>query len=228
MADESTFEPELAEIEALLRELGPDDLQPATPPASIWAGITAELGDELTPTDDGVDGADTGTDTAGGALLPLRTRRSRVVPILAAAAALLLVVAGVVVVVRSGDDATTLASADLAYDPATFDPAGATASATAQLVEQGGAERIRLDDADLPFDLDEDAALELWLIQVDDTGIVDLVSLGDIDADGDRSFTVPTGYDPSVYSVVDISIEPRDGDAAHSGRSILRGGLVDA
>lgn len=219
MADETIDEPEFARIEALLRELEPADLVPATPPADLWEGIAAELGDELD--------ADTESPTLGGTIVPLRARRSLVLPLLAAAAALVLVVAGVAVL-RTGDDTTTLAAADLSFDAATFDPAGASSAATARLVEQDGDERIRLDDADLPFDLDEDAALELWLIHVDDTGIVDLVSLGDIAADGDRSFAVPDGYDPAVYSVVDISIEPRDGDASHSGRSILRGGLIDA
>jgi len=37
-----------------------------------------------------------------------------------------------------------------------------------------------------------------------------------------------TVLDPDVYSIVDIGIEPRDGDVAHSGRSILRGTLTDA
>jgi hypothetical protein len=36
---------------------------------------------------------------------------------------------------------------------------------------------------------------------------------------------VPAGLDPSSHYVVDISIEPRDGIAAHSGQSILRGAL---
>lgn len=212
MADEFTSEPDLAEVEALLRELEPGDLEPVSPPAHVWAGISAELGDEI--------------ERADARVVPLRARRGLTASLIAAAAALIVVVAGVAVV-RSGDDTTTLASAALAYDAEAFDPAGATATATALLVEQDGSERIQLDDTMLPFDLDEDAALELWLIHVDDTGIVDLVSLGDIDPTGDPTFAVPAGYDPAVYSVVDISIEPRDGDATHSGRSILRGGLVD-
>ncbi len=53
-----------------------------------------------------------------------------------------------------------------------------------------------------------------------------MVSLGDIDEDGAREFEVPAGYDPELYSVVDISIEPHDGDDSHSGRSILRGALA--
>ena len=121
---------------------------------------------------------------------------------------------------------TEVASADLAFAPG-FDPAGEDAAASAVLIDADGAESIRIDDDALPFDLDEDASLELWLIEADaDGNVVDLVSLGDIEADGDRTFPVPAGYDPRVFTVVDISIEPHDGDAAHSGRSILRGALT--
>ena len=49
------------------------------------------------------------------------------------------------------------------------------------------------------------------------------VSLVDPTAPG--TYAVPAELDPDTYSVVDISIEPRDGDDAHSGRSILRGQL---
>jgi hypothetical protein len=49
------------------------------------------------------------------------------------------------------------------------------------------------------------------------------VSLVDPAAPG--TYAVPADLDPDTYSVVDISIEPRDGDDAHSGRSILRGQL---
>jgi len=95
-------------------------------------------------------------------------------------------------------------------------------------VDADGNEVLEIDDASLPFDLDEDASLELWMIRVDDGEIVDMVSLGDIEADGTREFEVPAGYDPAVFSVVDISVEPHDGDSTHSGRSILRGELDQA
>ena len=49
-----------------------------------------------------------------------------------------------------------------------------------------------------------------------------------IDPTDPGSLTVPAGYDPDAYYVVDISIEPRDGDTAHSGRTILRGPLQQA
>ena len=75
----------------------------------------------------------------------------------------------------------------------------------------------------------EDADLELWLIEPDADGSpAELVSLGVIDPDRPGDFAVPATTDPSVFSVVDISIEPRDGVPTHSGRSILRGPLINA
>ena len=64
---------------------------------------------------------------------------------------------------------------------------------------------------------------EAWLIRPDVAGnVANLVSLGVIDPTDPGSLAVPAGYDPDAYFVVDISIEPSDGNAAHSGRTILR------
>ena len=51
-----------------------------------------------------------------------------------------------------------------------------------------------------------------------------MVSLGVVQS-GDTQWDWPTGIDPNEYSLVDLSIEPDDGDPTHSGRSILRGEL---
>ena len=205
------------DIEAILRELEAGDLEFERPPYSVWAGIAGELDLGVPPTTSPTtDGANVVSGSFG--------RRHRwVAPVLAAAAAVTLIVVGVVI--TRSDPSTTVAHAELAFQPG-FDEAGESATATADLVDAGGDEVIRIDDESLPFDIDEDASLELWLIEPDaDGNVVDLVSLGDIDADGSRQFEIPPGYDPSVFSVVDISIEPHDGDEAHSGRSILRGSL---
>ena len=49
-------------------------------------------------------------------------------------------------------------------------------------------------------------------------------SLGLLDDAGE--YAIPADIDLSEFSVVDVSIEPDDGDPTHSGRSILRGTLV--
>ena len=74
----------------------------------------------------------------------------------------------------------------------------------------------------------KDVTQEVWLIRPDAAGnVAGRVSLGVIDPTDPGSLAVPAGYDPDAYFVVDISVEPRDGDASHSGRTILRGPLQD-
>ena len=38
---------------------------------------------------------------------------------------------------------------------------------------------------------------------------------------------LPPGADLNRYRLVDVSAEPHDGDAAHSGKSLLRGTLTN-
>jgi hypothetical protein len=83
-----------------------------------------------------------------------------------------------------------------------------------------------LEDAALPS-VDEDADLELWLIEADADGeIVDIAPISLVSGAG--AYEVPSSIDVSAFRIVDISIEPRDGDDTHSGRSILRGNLAEA
>jgi len=206
------------EIEALLRELDESDLEMAAPPADLWSRIESAVGpiEESSPT--------------GGAepsnVISLDSRRRTLPMILAAAAAV--VVLGGLALSLLGDDATSpLSRAELAYDPAAFDPLGADAVAEVSLIDEDGSFLLQIDESDLPTA--EEADLEVWLIQPDaDGNVADLVSLGTIDPDDPASLQVPATHDPDVYFVVDISVEPHDGDPTHSGRSILRGPLVEA
>lgn len=201
-----------AEIEALLRELNLDDLEPVAPPASVWTSIEQALA------------SDQASDVAPVVDIG---RRGSPTWLLAIAAAVLLVVAGGVLLVAIDDDEPEVVStAVLVHDTANFDPRGADASATAQLIERNGHFEIALSDAALP-ELDDDD-LELWLIEPDaDGNPVDVQPVAVIPGEP-GTFRVPDGIDPRSHFVVDISIEPRDGDAAHSGQSILRGPLEPA
>jgi hypothetical protein len=204
---------DLSDVETLLRELDPADLELHEPPAEVWAGIERQLAGVAEPTH--------------APVVSLAERRARrfVGPMLAVAAAAVLFIAGVAVIsARGGDDDDVLASATLSYDAANFDPLGADASAVAELVERDGAFEIVLTDSSLPSDLTEAADLELWLIEATDAGeIVDVASVSLIEGEG--SYRVPASIDVETHTIVDISVEPRDGDDAHSGRSILRGAL---
>ena len=210
MSDTPTFGPDddVARLEALLREVDADDFVLHEPPADVWANIEARIAAEST-----------------APVVSLTDRRSRFsTRFLAAAAAVAVVAAGVAVVssIRGGED--VIATATLVHDPIAFDPLGAESSATATLLERDGGFEIRLDDASLPDPATDD--LELWLISTGADGeITDVQPVSLVDADEPGTYVVPAGLDPDVYSVVDISVEPRDGDETHSGRSILRGVL---
>ncbi len=214
MSDTPLFGPDddVDDIEALLRGLDASDLDLTPPPADVWQGIEAAIRDDALTTP----------------VTSLATRRSRfTTTLLAAAAAIAVVVAGAVVVTQRGADDVVVATAELAYDPEAFDPLGADAAATARLVERDGGYEIRLDDASLPDPAEND--LELWLISTDaDGAITDVQPVSLVDPATPGTYAVPAALDPDVYTVVDISVEPRDGDDAHSGRSILRGTLADA
>ncbi len=206
-------------IEALLRELDAEDLALLDdPPDEVWHHIEAELAGA---------GAPQVTEAPRLAdVVDIRSRRRFTPALLVGAAAAAAVVIAGVVTNSVGGGADVVANAELAYDAESFDVLGADAEAVVSLVEDDGAFRIEIDEADLPTPTDEPADLELWLIEPDaDGNVADLVSLGVVDPDDPASFEVPADYDPDVYFVVDISVEPRDGDASHSGRSILRGPL---
>ena len=203
-----------ADLDAMLRDLDAEDLELLDPPDEVWEGIESAV---------------RVTDETTGTVVELESRRRRTRRIvLGIAAALVLVAAGVAGYTLTRDDpAVVVASASLAYDAAAFDALGAQARAGADLVAQDGMHSIELVDAALPTP-EAGADLEVWLIQPDDEGnVADLVSLGVVDPDDPGSLAVPSGYDPDIYFVVDISVEPRDGDPTHSGRSILRGALSD-
>jgi len=203
--------PDVHDIEALLRELDVEDIQPVAPPADVWAGIEKRVADSPAPVHS-----------------IAHRRRPTARWILAAAAAIVLVVAGTITVVRrrsNNDD--VLSAAVLKFDAAQFDPRGAGASAQALLINSHGTYEIRLENSKLPSVAGDD--LELWLIQPDAQGNPsDIAPVALVAGNGDGTYRVPSGLDPKSHYVVDISIEPRDGDAAHSGQSILRGPLEPA
>ena len=208
------FDPRNDALEGLLRGMEEKDLDFLEPPDEIWQGIESAVGMDR---------------DAPAPVVPLDSRRR--LPrraLLGTAAAVVAAVLGVVALLSlSGETDEILATATLAYDPLSFDSLGAGAAAGANLVSDDGRLTVELVDAALPSPGGGND-LEVWLIQPDDQGnVVDLISLGVVDPTGPQTLEVPRSHDPAVYFVVDISVEPRDGDPGHSGRSILRGALMD-
>lgn len=237
---------ELEELRALAGRLGggrPEQWE--TPPADLWARIAADAGvpaaghdggpgDErrtepgagpatgpatpttLAPVPPPVAPAGPSDHVGGGAVHRLDDRRraprpTRLPWVLAAAAAVVVVAVGAVAVLRpTTEDPTVLASAPL-------DQLADRGEGTAELVDEDGTLELHLETADLD---PGDGFLEVWVI---DTEVSKLVSLGPLRADG--VYDLPDGLDPEAFPVVDVSVEPIDGDPAHSGDSVLRGQL---
>ncbi|NEM05746.1 anti-sigma factor domain-containing protein [Geodermatophilus normandii] len=201
------------------------------PPPGLWAGIAAATGVAAAPRVDVVAASapaagpvpdvvpETPTAPAPAAplapVVPLRPRRSRL--LLAAAAALVVglgVGAGAVALANRDDDGVPVASTVL--DPLD----GSDASGRAQVVERADGTRVL--QVELTAGAPSEGYYEAWLL---DESVSGLIPLGVVRA-GTEEFELPAGLDLGEYPVVDVSVEPLDGDPAHSGVSVARG-LLD-
>ncbi len=220
----------------LLRD-GPLATAETPVPASLWAGIADavgiddsasraagnELAAEAATTDaPSITHATTHTTTSttdGSNVVSLSEARARrawgrpAAWLTAAAAAVVLIGVPVGLALQDSDpDRELVASVDLEW---LADEPGSGASAAL----------VRFDD-DLQLELLTGASagdgefLELWLLDTDDAGVADLISLGRVSGSG--SYDVPDDLDLDRFDVVDVSIELDDGNPDHSGNSILR------
>jgi Anti-sigma-K factor rskA, C-terminal len=89
----------------------------------------------------------------------------------------------------------------------------------AQVLESADGLVVRVDARGLPPGT---GFHEVWLLDADATK---LVALGALPGGSVGTFTVPPGLDVADFPVVDISLEPYDGDPRHSHDSLLRGVL---
>lgn len=222
---------ELGEVADLLA-LGPSDVVDERPSPDLWASIESQLAGEGKPS--GLPGsgstilppsAFTADDSASAddddrsvvSLAEARSkRRFRTALAAGAAAAVLLVGVPVGLALRESADEPIVvdAGADLGAVTADF-----TGSGSAELAER----ELRVETMGLvPLD---DAVYELWLLEIVEGEPNDLVSVGLIEADG--TYVIDESVDLDRFNVVDISIEPTDGDPAHSGNSVLRGELAN-
>lgn len=196
---------ELEQLRAVVttaRSVTPED-QPEAPPPQVWDRVVAELG--------------LARDARAGDELDARRSRSRrgFTALVAAAAAVVGIAVGVggSALLGGSDEpaaGTVVASASLTALP---DRTG-TGQATVQTVD--GERVLSLDVSGLTR---ADGFYEVWLLDADAQR---LVSLGLLDGSTGR-FTLPPEVDVTDFPVVDVSIEPVDGDPAHSGDSVVRG-----
>ena len=219
-----------AELSDLAQSISSEDRHRETPPPDIWAGISAELASSesgASPV------ASDGPEEANG-LIDLTAERSnrasepvadltssadtsRTNPLLLVAAAViaLVVIGGAAIAFIGGSEANPVYAAEISNTdlPEPFD---GTATATVEVDDNP----MIVIDFDDPLPMDE--PLELWVLTADGS---EIVSVGLVEP-GATTFDWPEGLEPAEYPLVDISVEPDDGDETHSGRSILRGELM--
>ncbi|WP_369140554.1 anti-sigma factor [Modestobacter versicolor] len=205
---------------APLSAAGPD----VAPPPAVWAAIAAATGVSTTPgapttADDTTTGAPAGTgatadrDEPVADVLPFRPRRPSTRWLTVAAAVLVGGVIGGGVVAYTRDDGGSVVAAT-ALDPLDADEA----SGRAEVREVDGVRSLQV-DLDAP-DL-ADGYYEVWLLEPD---AVRMVPVGVVRS-GDTVLPLPAGLDLGDYPLVDVSVEPMDGDPTHSGVSVARGEL---
>jgi hypothetical protein len=172
-----------------------------------------------------------GTPDAPPAPIPLPVAHSHasvrrgVSPWLAGVAAALALLAGLGLGRLTGEPAPTPEAAD--PDPGTVVAAADltaldsdAARGVVSAVEKGDAVTLRVSAEELG---DGDGVHEVWLINVDGKR---MVAIGLLASGDEGQFEVPLGLIDKGYRIVDISVEPDDGDPTHSGVSLARGELA--
>ena len=204
---------QLQELQALVTLGRAEKPGPVRPPGpAVLAAIQAKLAADATSAP-----LAASSGTAPVALL----ERHRRVPSGWSSPRRLLAAAAVLVVAVGGAFWYRATTAEVVVASTTLTPLpDRSGSGTARLTERDG-------DLELSVDVTRpatgDAFEELWLINTDGQR---MISLGVVPADGRGTYPVPI-REPGLagYTIVDISLEPFDGNAAHSRNSLLRGDL---
>jgi len=157
--------------------------------------------------------------TDAGGEKPIAGRRRKWWPIVAAAAALGLVVGAGATVIINRNDVQVAASTALSALP------GHTGHGTAELLRTPNDPELRV-SVDGPQPADPPSYREVWLINSDGQR---MYSLGVLPESGTTTYPLPTllanGLDG--FTIVDVSIEPYDGNPEHSRNSQVRGTLPE-
>jgi anti-sigma-K factor RskA len=191
------------------------------PPPEVWQRITAELGHpngatrtaEHRPEGEGA-GGPVSRQPGTGARAVRANRRALVLA--ASVAAILGLGAGVLgtrLIDRPANDATSQAAIRL--EPLE----GKSGDGTADLVRVGTDTELRVTASGLPA---PSGFYEVWLINQDGKR---MVSLGVLSPGTVGTYQIPPDATGQGYRIVDISLEPYDGNPEHSHDSIIRGTL---
>jgi hypothetical protein len=192
---------ELSVVSRQARLVTPGDTLVPPPPA-VWDAVAAEVGRSA---------------VAPPSAVPAPRRRISWLATAAAACVGLVVGGGATYAVtaaqRDAAPPTIVAEASLAPLP------GATATGSAEVVTTASGPRVLVDVTGLAA---PDGYYEVWLLDPQGNR---LVALGALDGSSRGSFAMPAGVAMSDYPVVDVSLEPPDGNPDHSHHSLVRGTL---
>lgn len=199
------------------RATSPADV-PGDAPEAVWDAIAADLGLA------GSAGSEREAVQGDAEVLSLDSARRRWSTSWLVAASVAGVLGGAVL--TAGGVALNDAGSEPA--PVAAPPVVASASLAALPEHEGGgaAEIVQGDSGkELVVDVSDlsggEGFYEVWLI---DPETFQMVGLGALTADSGR-FPIPEGLDLRRYTVVDVSLEPLDGDPVHSRDSVVRGEL---
>lgn len=178
------------------------------PPADLWSRIETRLGDGPAAEPECVR-PERPPDRMVG-----RGATRRLAGLAAAAAVVAVVGIGAMLALRPSGSPEPVVLGEATLTAVGGGPAGGHAAVhrtgvTTELV-------LQLDDVVAP----PGSELEVWLLRPDVTA---MRSLGTVAEGG--TYPVPEDVDLGDLSVVDVSVEPLDGDPSHSGDSVLRGRL---
>ena len=224
--DYQELEADFGEVTEILRE-GRLDAPSEHPSEDVWNAIAQGLGSEAPAVEDPAVG-----DTARPAVSAehqnvssleshrtlsgeRKRSRGRTVAVIVAVAAAVLLVAVPLGLALQGTDA--LQSGDI-QRAELLALSGFEGSGEAEL--DGETLTVELDGL---VSLDDGATYDVWLLDLEGNEPQDPLWIGFAQPDG--MFPIPEGVDLDQYSAVDVSREPDDGNAAHSGDSVLRGDL---
>jgi anti-sigma-K factor RskA len=203
---------ELSRIAELSRH--PEELA-QVPADAIWRSIQGQLASPAPAPPITEVAAEPSLSSPTVAELPRRTPRPRSWLVVAAAAVVGLIVGVGVTTVAVRDGLEVTSSTALKALP------GQSGQGTAELVSDRGRPelRVQIDAPPTP-----DRYREVWLINTDGQR---MYTLGVLPDDGRASYPLPPELAGQLegFTIVDVSIEPYDGNPAHSRESQVRGTL---
>lgn len=223
-----------------LRFMADDEGRLTSPPANLWGRIERAIDDPAEDRHGGEDGlvappddlwdriaadvrADVQADVpadAGPTPVVALPRRSgtRMLGLLAAAVLVVVALAAAALLVGRDSASSTELVAQASLSGAGLDPGGDSTGA-AQLIEGESGWKVAIEVDGLP-DAPDGSYYEAWLLGPDGSQVQSLGALT-----GAEQLAVPDGLAIEDFPLVDVSIEPIDGDPGHSAKSVLRGEL---